>query len=500
MLPLTPALQLARTKDFCQEEWEDILEDLLDSGFGGNMVNNQWKSIVLTGSQSMLEDDTMRHDAYQSLRSLPTNEFDDGLTKVWALYWTASQKSKDDQRTLTSMYQRPMNWKKQNYSISKHSTSLSIHHQLITSCDIFKNSRYEFSGHQTFAYPHDGVTSLELCEAKCLDLGGSICKYFNYREGVSCHMGAVSTASYDDDSVVSGRCGKVNPISTCYSTSAPTYSISSNPTITLTITPTKSHSSIPIIPSSLPTVSPTFTVAPTANQNDSSVPTISPTFIDTVIPTLKQDGFCDSIKSHHFSLSTSCISYGYNVQSFNDCKALCQNESDNCKYFNYLSVSKSCSMGCELKDQSSGPYGAFPNSGEQDAGVCAITATWAPTYAVTMTLSPAFNPEHVPTANPTSIVTNTPTSNRNQSCKQIQKHHFNLDLGTLYYRYSVQNLDECEVLCQNAIGSCKYFNYVLASKTCSFGYELKERYPSGPYGAFPNNGEQDAGICSLHDE
>ena len=348
MLPLTPALQLARTNDFCLEEWNDVLENLLDNGFGGNKVNNQWKSIVLTGSQAMIEDDAMRDEAYQSLRSLPTNQFDDGLTKVWALYWTATQKYQGDRRTLkASIQSRAMDWQKRDNSTSKHSVNNSMSaRRLLTTCDIFKNSRYDLSGHQTFAYPQDGLTSAELCEAKCLDLGPSVCRYFNYREGVSCQMGAESRASYSDNNVVSGKCHGDIPIDMC----APTSIITSTPSVIVPTYPTQR-------PLAIPTSSPTFTSSPTS--------------VVTLGPTEEQNDSCDRIPSHHFNLDLSCIHYRYNVQSYDDCEVLCRNEIGNCKYINYVLASKACSMSCELEEKfPSGPHGAFPNSGEQDAGIC----------------------------------------------------------------------------------------------------------------------------------
>merc|ERR1712232_602123 len=171
---------------------------------------------------------------------------------------------------------------------------MSARHLLAT-CDIYKNTRYEFSGPPTFAYPQDGVTSLKLCEAKCLDLGPSVCRYFNYLEGVSCQMGAASRASYNDNNVMGGKCHAASPIDMCFSTAAPTSIITRTPSTISTIT-------------TYPTQSPL------------AIPTSSPTSVVTLGPTQKQNDSCDRIPNHHFHLDLSCINYRHNVPNYEDCE------------------------------------------------------------------------------------------------------------------------------------------------------------------------------------
>ncbi|CAK9010947.1 unnamed protein product [Durusdinium trenchii] len=76
MLPLTPALILARSPRFCKEEWYDTLSKL------PLPQNDPWTSIILTGTLAMIKPE----EAYQLL-SNPSQYVDDGLTRVWAQYW-----------------------------------------------------------------------------------------------------------------------------------------------------------------------------------------------------------------------------------------------------------------------------------------------------------------------------------------------------------------------------------------------------------------------------
>jgi len=79
MLPLTPALLLTRTPKFCQQEWDGILRKLpLD-------LNDPWTSILLSGNLAIIEPDR----AYSLLSQMDPGRMDDGLTRVWALYWAA---------------------------------------------------------------------------------------------------------------------------------------------------------------------------------------------------------------------------------------------------------------------------------------------------------------------------------------------------------------------------------------------------------------------------
>jgi len=79
MLPLTPALQLSRSADFCKEEWWDRLSDQAWD------PNDAWASVLLTGGLAMFNPEW----AYWRIRS--HNTFDDGLTRAYALYWVNVQ-------------------------------------------------------------------------------------------------------------------------------------------------------------------------------------------------------------------------------------------------------------------------------------------------------------------------------------------------------------------------------------------------------------------------
>lgn len=82
MLPLSPALQLSRTKEFCQQEWEDVLQHEKLS------KKDKWSSVVFTGNLAIIDP----NNAYDKLSAMhATDAMDDGLTKAWAMYWAASQ-------------------------------------------------------------------------------------------------------------------------------------------------------------------------------------------------------------------------------------------------------------------------------------------------------------------------------------------------------------------------------------------------------------------------
>jgi endoglucanase Acf2 len=82
MLPLSPALQLTRRPDFCQQEWDDVL-----SKVDLNSMRNPWKSVLLTGGLAVIKPKL----AYDMLRSIEEGSLDNGLTRAWALYWTATE-------------------------------------------------------------------------------------------------------------------------------------------------------------------------------------------------------------------------------------------------------------------------------------------------------------------------------------------------------------------------------------------------------------------------
>lgn len=82
MLPLSPALTMARKADFCRQEWDDILSHV-DLG----SISKAWASIILTGSLAMVDPSR----AYELLHQYKDEQMDDGLSRAWALYWTATR-------------------------------------------------------------------------------------------------------------------------------------------------------------------------------------------------------------------------------------------------------------------------------------------------------------------------------------------------------------------------------------------------------------------------
>jgi endo-1,3(4)-beta-glucanase len=81
MLPLSPALSLTRTPVFCQQEWDGVLSQLPLS------LTDPWTSILLTGGLGIVRPS----EAYELLLQMNPGHMDDGLTRVWALYWVAVQ-------------------------------------------------------------------------------------------------------------------------------------------------------------------------------------------------------------------------------------------------------------------------------------------------------------------------------------------------------------------------------------------------------------------------
>jgi hypothetical protein len=79
MLPLTPATLLARTPEFAKEEWDDTLNHLPLA------LDDPWTSILFSGCLAMYQP----RKAFEKLNAM--TKMDDGLTKAWALYWTAVQ-------------------------------------------------------------------------------------------------------------------------------------------------------------------------------------------------------------------------------------------------------------------------------------------------------------------------------------------------------------------------------------------------------------------------
>jgi len=83
MLPLTAGLFLSRKPDFCFEEWIDELAGLTIDH------TDPWWSILLTGNLAMHSPE----EAWPHLVQMERDNFDDGLTKSWALYWTSVQEA-----------------------------------------------------------------------------------------------------------------------------------------------------------------------------------------------------------------------------------------------------------------------------------------------------------------------------------------------------------------------------------------------------------------------
>jgi len=81
MIPLSPAFLLARDKEFCQLEYRDILSKRPLPIPG----KHPWSSLLITGNLAF-------HDpkkAFSLLQGMDAGKMDQGLTKAWALYWTA---------------------------------------------------------------------------------------------------------------------------------------------------------------------------------------------------------------------------------------------------------------------------------------------------------------------------------------------------------------------------------------------------------------------------
>ncbi|CEL98309.1 unnamed protein product [Vitrella brassicaformis CCMP3155] len=81
MLPLTPALLLSRTERFTIEEWDSILKTH-SAGVG---PTDPWRSIILAGGLAFVD----KAAAYAALKA-PLQALDDGLSRAWALFWTAA--------------------------------------------------------------------------------------------------------------------------------------------------------------------------------------------------------------------------------------------------------------------------------------------------------------------------------------------------------------------------------------------------------------------------
>eukprot|EP00434_Breviolum_minutum_P012097 symbB.v1.2.010668.t1/scaffold700.1/size171416/9 len=81
MLPLSPALMLARSSKFNRLEWSEILCNLPLS------PTDSWTSVLLTGNLAMFDQSA----ALERLQKMHPKFMDDGLTKAYALYWASVQ-------------------------------------------------------------------------------------------------------------------------------------------------------------------------------------------------------------------------------------------------------------------------------------------------------------------------------------------------------------------------------------------------------------------------
>lgn len=80
MIPLSPALRLARSTEFCKQEWRDIL-----SRRGLPLPGkHSWSSLLITGNLAFHKP----AEAWDKLKLL--KELDRGLSRSWAMYWIAS--------------------------------------------------------------------------------------------------------------------------------------------------------------------------------------------------------------------------------------------------------------------------------------------------------------------------------------------------------------------------------------------------------------------------
>merc|ERR1719203_1517596 len=81
MLPLTPAVPLSRSQEFAIEEWNDQLAELVPT----MDPNDRWKSLLITGNLAFHQP----KQAFEIVKGTSRSDFDDGLTKIWAMYWSA---------------------------------------------------------------------------------------------------------------------------------------------------------------------------------------------------------------------------------------------------------------------------------------------------------------------------------------------------------------------------------------------------------------------------
>ncbi|CAG8548904.1 5236_t:CDS:2 [Ambispora leptoticha] len=81
MIPTTSITPYVRSNKFVNEEWEEVLSSLV------NNIPDGWKSIL-----QMNYAQVNPNSVYTYFSQNPDAPLDDGLTRTWALFWSASQK------------------------------------------------------------------------------------------------------------------------------------------------------------------------------------------------------------------------------------------------------------------------------------------------------------------------------------------------------------------------------------------------------------------------
>lgn len=74
---------MTRRPDFCQQEWSDILSHIEVHSY----FSKAWASIIFSGNLAIIQPDR----AFGLLKDIKEEEMDDGLSRAWALFWTATK-------------------------------------------------------------------------------------------------------------------------------------------------------------------------------------------------------------------------------------------------------------------------------------------------------------------------------------------------------------------------------------------------------------------------
>ncbi|CAG8471828.1 8510_t:CDS:10 [Ambispora gerdemannii] len=81
MIPTTPITPYTRRNKFVTEEWEEVLSSIVDN------ITDAWKSLLQMNYAQINS-----KSVYNYFLQHPDAPLDDGLTRTWALFWSASQK------------------------------------------------------------------------------------------------------------------------------------------------------------------------------------------------------------------------------------------------------------------------------------------------------------------------------------------------------------------------------------------------------------------------